>query len=67
MIKEMTKKLIPLTDKETEPYEKQKVCHICKKIVLMKIVKTHSNYTIKSEIIVITLENLEELLIIFAI
>ena len=25
------KKLIPLTDKETEPYEKQKVSHICKK------------------------------------
>ena len=32
MIKEeMIKKLIPLTDKETESYEKQKVCHICKK------------------------------------
>ena len=31
MIKEMIKKLIPLTDEETESYEKQKVCHICKK------------------------------------
>ena len=25
------KEMIPLTDKETESYEKQKVCHICKK------------------------------------
>ena len=25
------KEMIPLTDKETETYEKQKVCHICKK------------------------------------
>ena len=25
------KEMIPLTDEETESYEKQKVCHICKK------------------------------------
>ena len=25
------KEMIPLTDKETESYEKKKVCHICKK------------------------------------
>ena len=25
------KEMIPLTDKETESYEKQKVCYICKK------------------------------------
>ena len=25
------KEMIPLTDKETKPYEKQKVCYICKK------------------------------------
>ena len=25
------KEMIPLTDEETEFYEKQKVCHICKK------------------------------------
>ena len=25
------KEMIPLTDKETEFYENQKVCHICKK------------------------------------
>ena len=31
-------------------------------LVLMKMIKMHLNYTIKSESIVITLENLEELL-----
>ena len=25
------KEMIPLTDKETEPYKKQKACYICKK------------------------------------
>ena len=24
--------MIPLTDKENESYEKQKICHICKKV-----------------------------------
>ena len=67
MIKEMIKKLIPLTDKETEFMKSKKFATYVKKIVLMKIIKIHSNYTIKSEIIVITLENLEELLIVFAI
>ena len=46
------KEMIPLTDKENKSYEKQKVCQICKSL----------NYTKKSEIIAITLENLEELL-----
>ena len=36
-------------------------------LILMKMIKMHLNHTIKSEIIVITLENLEELLIVFAI
>ena len=27
------KEMIPLTNKENESYEKQKVCHICKKII----------------------------------
>ena len=36
-------------------------------LVLMRMIKMHLNYTIKSEIIVITPENLEELLIVFAI
>ena len=36
-------------------------------LILMKMIKMHLNHTIKSETIVITLENLEELLIVFAI
>ena len=38
-----------------------------KNLVLMKMIKMHLNYTIKSEIFVITPENLEELLIVFEI
>ena len=53
--------MIPLADKEVRSYEKQKVCHICKKnLVLMKMRK-------KLLLIVITLGNLDELLIIFVI
>ena len=50
------KKMIPLTNEKNESDEKQKVCHICKKkkIVQTKTIKMHLNYTIKSEIIVIT-------------
>ena len=29
------KEMIPLTNKELKSYEKQKVCHICKKKVLL--------------------------------
>ena len=56
--------MIPLTDKETGSYEKLKVCYICEKEF-----NTDKNekITIKSEIIVITQENLEELLIVFVI
>ena len=62
------KELIPLTDEETNSYENQKfVTYVKKILVLIKMIKMHLNYTIKSGIIVITLENLEELLIIFAI
>ena len=46
---------------------KKFVTYVKKNLVLMKMVKMHLNYTIKSEIIVITGENLEELLIVFAI
>ena len=38
-----------------------------KNLVQIKMIKKHLNYTIKLEIIVITLEHLEKLLIIFAI
>ena len=65
---EKKKKKISLTDKENNSYEKQKVCYICKNnLILMEIIKTHLNCTIKTDIIVSTLENLEELLIVFAI
>ena len=54
------KKMIPLTDKENKSYEKQKLSYICKKELSSdEMIKMHLNYTIKSEIIVITLENLE--------
>ena len=62
------KEMMPLTDEETKSYEKQKVCHICKKeFSTDKSDKMNLNYTAKSEIIVITPENLEELFIVFAI
>ena len=64
----MKKEIIALTDEENKSYEVQKVCNICKKdFDTDKMIKMRLNYTIKSEIIVITLKNLEELLIIFAI
>ena len=62
------KEMIRLTDKETDSYENQKVCYITKKnLVLIRMIKIHLNYAIKSEIIVIAQENFEELLIIFVI
>ena len=62
------KEMIPLKDKEKEFYEKQEVCHICKKeFCYAKNEEKNLNYTKKSEIIAITLENLEEQLIVFAI
>ena len=60
--------MIPLTDKETNPYEKQKVCYICKKeFSTDENDKNVFKLYIKSEIIVIRQENLEELLIVFSI
>ena len=55
--------MIPLTDKEKKSYEKQKVCYICKK----RFSTDDDSKNIKSEIIVITKENVEELLMIFVI
>ena len=55
------KEMILLTNKEIKSYEKQKVCHICKE----KFCNNKNKK--KSEIIAITLENLEELLIVNAI
>ena len=62
------KEMIPLTDKENKSYEKQKVCYICKKeFSTDENDKNAFKLYHKSEIIVITPENLVELLIVFAI
>ena len=55
------KEMIPLTNKEIKSYEKQKVCHICKEKFCSDKNKK------KSEIIAVSPENLEELLIVNAI
>ena len=53
------KEMIPSTSEEKKLYRKQKVCYNCKKdLVQMMIIKN-----IKSEIIVISLESIEELLV----
>ena len=58
--------MIPLTDEENKSFEKEKFATYAKKnVVLMKMIKMHLNYTIK--ITVITLDNLEDLLIVFVI
>ena len=44
---------------------KKFVKYVKKNLALIKIIKIHLNYTIKSKIIAITPENLEELLIVF--
>ena len=54
-------KKISLTKAKSMPHMQKK------SFVLMKIRKMNLNYTKKSKIIAITLENLEELLIVFAI
>ena len=46
---------------------KKFVTYVKKNLVLIKMIKIYLNYTIKSEIIVITLENLGQLLIVFVI
>ena len=61
--------MIPLTNEEIKCYKGQKVYHICKNsFVTMKIIKKKNlNYFKKSEITASTQENLEKLLIVFAI
>ena len=55
------KEMIPLTKKEEKKHNKQKVCRICKKdLVLMITIKN----MIRLEIIVIVLGNVEVLLMI---
>ena len=59
--------MIPLMDEENKSYEEQETCHICKRKFCLD--KNDENYKNKKrlKIIVITPENLEELLIAFAI
>ena len=62
------KEMIRLTDKETKSYEKQNVCHICKKeFCIDENDKNTFKLYHKVRDHCITLENLEELLIVFAI
>ena len=57
----LKKKIIPLTIKEIKFHEKQKVCQISKKsFVTIKIRKANITLIRKSEIIVITPENIEK-------
>ena len=54
------KEMIPSTSEEKKLHCKQKVCYNCKKdLVQMMIIKN-----MKSEIIVISLESIEELLVV---
>ena len=59
--------MIPLIKKVSLMKSKKFVTYAKKNLVSMKMIKMNLNYTIKSEIIVITAENLEELLIVFVI
>ena len=62
------KEMILLTDKENKFYEEQEKCHICQKEFRYdKMEKRNLKYAKKLEIIVIIQENVEKLLIAFAI
>ena len=62
------KEMILLTDQEIKFMKNKKyVTYAKESFVMIKIRKANMTFIIKSEIIVITQENLEELLIIFAI
>ena len=57
--------MIALIKKISLMKSKRFVTYAKKYLVLMKMIKMHLNFTLKSEIIAITLENLVELLIVF--
>ena len=61
--------MILLTDDENKSYEEQEVCHVSREefFCMIKVREINLNYTKKLKITVITPENLEELLITFAI
>ena len=60
------KEKIPLKNEENKSYSKQKVCHICKKEFSIDNEKNDKK-VIEYKIIVITLVNIEALLVIFVI
>ena len=61
------KEMIPLANEENKSYLKRQVCYICKKEFSIDDNDNGNAFknTIKYEIIVITQENIETLLIIF--
>ena len=62
------KEMIPKLIKKKVLWKAKKfVTYVNKNLVLMKMIRMNLNYTIKSEIIVITQENSEELLLVLAI
>ena len=44
------KEMIPFTDKEIKSYEKQKLCHICKSFVKIKILKSQRSLSLHQKI-----------------
>ena len=60
--------MVPVTDEEYNSYGKEKACYIRKKeLGTDEDDENALNYTISSEIIVISPENLEQLHIVFVI
>ena len=61
--------MIPLTNEKKKNLMKNKksVLYAKKDLVLIKIMKKNLNYAVKSEIMIIIQENIEELLRVFAI
>ena len=57
------KVMLPMTDEENKSFHKQNFCYICKKLVLIRMIKN----IVKSKIIDILLVNVEVVLIIFVI
>ena len=56
------KEIIPLTNEERKLHREQNVCYICKNNLVLMI-----KHTKRLEIIFLTLEKIEKLLMIFAI
>ena len=61
------KEMIPLTVEENKSYEKQAVCYICKKNSTDDYDDDNKNQKVRDHCYYITPQNLEDLLIVFAI